>query len=310
MALPTGCTVASSVANPTRAAASSPRAAIAAQPDSQGYVARPNDRGNLPPSTPPSALGGGTFDNRLLARIGLSRVGHIGRRSKYAVNRWVRSASRGAVLLGGSYYADYVANGAQLISSAKAARPGDIVQLWRPDRPSTYFTGMHTAVVIARPRSSTVIRVVDSDWRADNRVLAHTWNPYRTAAAHGLSVAIWRLGSIAYIPPTPTPSPAPMPTPIPTPAPTPTYSHRVQGTCAEGACGLRVQSGPGSSFSVLNTVFDGQEVQVACQTMGEPVVGMRSTSSVWDRLASGGYVSDYYLDTANAGEFSPPIPVC
>jgi hypothetical protein len=50
----------------------------------------------------------------------------------------------------------------------------------------------------------------------------------------------------------------------------------------------------------------GTAVQVACQTRGSSVLG----STVWDRLANGNYVTDYYVDTPAFNAFSPGIPVC
>jgi surface antigen len=97
----------------------------------------------------------------------------------------------------------------------------------------------------------------------------------------------------------------------PQPAPPQTFTHHVVGTCAEGACGLRKRTGPGySAYAVVGTVYDGQEIAIACQTMGEAVAGANATSAVWDRLADGSYVSDYYTDTPAVGTWSAPIPRC
>jgi surface antigen len=100
------------------------------------------------------------------------------------------------------------------------------------------------------------------------------------------------------------------PTPPGDPAPR-VFVHHVVGTCAEGACGLRRRSGPGySAYAVLGTVYDGQEIAIVCQAMGEAVAGRNATSAVWDRLSDGSYVSDYYTDTPAVGTWSAPIPHC
>jgi hypothetical protein len=163
----------------------------------------------------------------------------------------------------------------------------------------------------------SLLEVVDADWRADSRVRLHRWIPGATARTYGLAYTIWRLGSVRYVPPTPTGTGTGSVPPVPTapPAPpvsnVPTYPHHVQGTCAEGSCGLRILTAPGGAAAgVVGTAFDGQSVDVVCQVMGEPVQGQHATSAVWDKLVNGGYVSDYYLDTANVGTFSPPIPAC
>jgi hypothetical protein len=112
--------------------------------------------------------------------------------------------------------------------------------------------------------------------------------------------------------PTPDPTPPPAPTPEPTPPPAPTfYAYHVVGTCGEGACGLKKRAGPGySGYAQVGIVYDGNEIDIVCQTTGEAVAGRRATSAIWDRLTDGSYVSDYYTDTPVVGGFSPPIPHC
>jgi surface antigen len=113
--------------------------------------------------------------------------------------------------------------------------------------------------------------------------------------------------------PTPTPTTTTTTTTTTTPPPPPTYYvHHVVGTCADGACGLHERTGPGyTSYGSVGVVYDGQEIDIACQTMGETVTGgSRASSAVWDRLSNGSFVSDYYTDTPNVGVFSPPIPPC
>lgn len=111
-------------------------------------------------------------------------------------------------------------------------------------------------------------------------------------------------------PPAATPT-APPPSPAPSGA---SFAHAVQYTCLDGQCGLTVRSGPGySAFAALSTLNDGDTVQIVCQSMGEAVGPSPSTgavSAVWDRLDSGGWISDLYVNTPNIGQFSPPIPVC
>jgi hypothetical protein len=288
--------------------------------DSQGYISRPSDTGNRAPDVAATELGGGTFDNRRLASTALSDVGRRIGSAKQAINEWVRRTSGGAVLLGGSYVRDYRLNGGQTISRVAAAARGDIVQIWQRNAENKYVRGMHSAVVV-RVLSSSTLLVVDADWRADGRVRLHSWNPSATARAYRLVYSIWRLGSVRYVPPMPaisgtgTPTSPSAPSPAAGAAPTTpavtTYAHRVQGTCAEGSCGLRILTTPGGpDAGVIGTVFDGQSVDVVCQVMGESVQGQRATSAVWDRLSNGGYVSDYFVDTANVGAFSPPIPAC
>jgi hypothetical protein len=106
------------------------------------------------------------------------------------------------------------------------------------------------------------------------------------------------------------PSPPPAP-----PSPSPSfYVYRVYGTCADGHCGLTVRSGPGySSYASLGAMNEGAEVDVVCQTAGEdvgPSPATGASSTIWDEITSGGWVSDLYLTTPNVGTWSPPIPRC
>jgi hypothetical protein len=122
-------------------------------------------------------------------------------------------------------------------------------------------------------------------------------------------------------PPTSPPSesaPSPQPTPAtPTPRPPPattTYTYHIYGTCADGACGLKIRSGPGySSYPQIGSLVDGDTVQIVCQAVGEtvgPSPATGNSSAIWDKLVNGGWVSDLYVDTPNVGVFSPPIPQC
>jgi Protein of unknown function (DUF2599) len=96
-------------------------------------------------------------------------------------------------------------------------------------------------------------------------------------------------------------------------SPAPAYVHHVRGTCADGACGLNERSGPGySAYPVVGKLYDGNEVDIVCQTRGQSVAPNHGVASnVWDRLTGGAYVTDVYVDTAGVGgSFSSPIPQC
>lgn len=96
-------------------------------------------------------------------------------------------------------------------------------------------------------------------------------------------------------------------------APREAYRYSVYHTCANGHCGLNVRSGPGySSYYVTRVLYDGNAVDVVCQTRGETVTGADgSSTNVWDKLIQGDYVTDFYINTPGmTGSFSPPIPQC
>lgn len=104
----------------------------------------------------------------------------------------------------------------------------------------------------------------------------------------------------------------PAPTPTPEAAPAGTFRHRVYHTCANGSCGLRTRKSPNLSAEVAGVKNDGDVVDIVCQTTGDRVYGKDgSSSTVWDKLFDGSFVSDYYVDTPGVGgAFSPPIPQC
>lgn len=92
------------------------------------------------------------------------------------------------------------------------------------------------------------------------------------------------------------------------------YVYYVENTCRDGACGLHVRSGPGySSYASIEVLTDGTEVKIVCQALGQEVGPSPSSgvsSAIWDKLTNGGWVSDLYITTPNAGTWSPPIPQC
>ncbi|MFG1831645.1 peptidoglycan DD-metalloendopeptidase family protein [Micromonospora chersina] len=72
---------------------------------------------------------------------------------------------------------------------------------------------------------------------------------------------------------------------------------------------LTVRSGPGTGYSAVGTVADGANVTIYCQTSGTSVTGTYGTSSIWDRIGSGRYISDAYVYTGYDG-YIPGVPRC
>lgn len=69
---------------------------------------------------------------------------------------------------------------------------------------------------------------------------------------------------------------------------------------------LNRRTGPGASYAIGGTLSGGALGWVSCQRSGSTV----GTTSVWDRLDDGTYVSDYYLATLSKTSYSPPLPRC
>jgi uncharacterized protein YraI len=70
--------------------------------------------------------------------------------------------------------------------------------------------------------------------------------------------------------------------------------------------GLSRRSGPGTSYAVLGTLNAGALAWVTCQAPGSKV----GTTSVWDRLTDGSYVTDYYVATASNSTYTAPLRRC
>jgi uncharacterized protein YraI len=69
---------------------------------------------------------------------------------------------------------------------------------------------------------------------------------------------------------------------------------------------LNGRSGPTTAARIVRAYAPGSTVQVVCQTGG----GRVGTSSVWNKLADGNYVSDYYVSTPSSSTYSAPLPRC
>lgn len=124
------------------------------------------------------------------------RDGAHGGQCKAFVNRIFNTVARRSgsdARIGWSYYSDYRAVGAMEVAS-DMVEPGDVIQLNQPGHPDRYVKGMHTAVVLSNLGSGWYL-VIDSNWRDDERVHRHVWKPGRDAAADGLVVRYWRLGT-------------------------------------------------------------------------------------------------------------------
>jgi uncharacterized protein YraI len=78
-------------------------------------------------------------------------------------------------------------------------------------------------------------------------------------------------------------------------------TYRVTGTTA-----LNVRSGPTASSTVIGQLQPGGAVAVICQARGQLI----GTTPVWDRISSGGYVSDRYVSTSSTTGFSAGLPRC
>ncbi|WP_329412405.1 SH3 domain-containing protein [Streptomyces sp. NBC_00704] len=64
---------------------------------------------------------------------------------------------------------------------------------------------------------------------------------------------------------------------------------------------LNVRSGPGTGYSVVRVLAEGVKVPIHCQTRGTSVSGPYGTSTIWDNIGDGQFVSDAYVHTGSDG---------
>lgn len=84
--------------------------------------------------------------------------------------------------------------------------------------------------------------------------------------------------------------------------------YRVYGT---GGAGLNIHSSP-HAYSRIGGLAEGTPLDIQCQQYGRQATG-DPRSNIWDKLNSpygGGWVSDWYVSTPGAGQFTPGIPRC
>ena len=68
-----------------------------------------------------------------------------------------------------------------------------------------------------------------------------------------------------------------------------------------GGGSLNERSAPYTWSTISGSVGDGSSVDVVCQTYGTSVTGTYGTSSIWDQLSDGRFVSDAYVYTGANG---------
>jgi len=142
-------------------------------------------------STASPASAAGTYDNARIADIALGYVGQWGGEACRAaglldnhntgrtvggygggqcrtfVNCVVRLASNGSQYpAGGDYFQSFLAAGGSEITDVNSLSKGDVVQIGQ---------GIHTTIIVSRVGGS-VFNVVDSNYRNDEMVSAHTYS--------------------------------------------------------------------------------------------------------------------------------------
>jgi uncharacterized protein YraI len=78
------------------------------------------------------------------------------------------------------------------------------------------------------------------------------------------------------------------------------------GYIVTSASALNARTGPSTAYPVATTYPPKSTVSAVCQAPGSAVGG----TSVWDKLSTGTYVTDYYLSTPSSTGYSAPLPRC
>jgi hypothetical protein len=89
--------------------------------------------------------------------------------------------------------------------------------------------------------------------------------------------------------------------------------YHVEGTKTNGAGFLNVcpEPSPCAGKSPGGRLYEGDPVYIECQARGDVAKSKGGqTSRIWDRLYSGGFVSDLFVSTQGAGRFSKGLPRC
>jgi surface antigen len=71
---------------------------------------------------------------------------------------------------------------------------------------------------------------------------------------------------------------------------------------------LTVRRRPRTDAKKRGSRADGATILISCQILGDRVSGTFGTSSLWDKIKSGGYVSDTYVATGSDGRVAPECP--
>lgn len=79
-------------------------------------------------------------------------------------------------------------------------------------------------------------------------------------------------------------------------------------TVATGAGPINVREGAGTNTRILRTIPNGSRVTITCHVRGQSFTGgpWKVTTNIWNRLDTGGYVTDGMLSTGSNAAVVPP----
>jgi hypothetical protein len=71
---------------------------------------------------------------------------------------------------------------------------------------------------------------------------------------------------------------------------------------------LTVRAGASTSTADVGSLNDGATVRITCQKHGQSISGTFGTSTLWDQIGAGRYISDAYVSTGSDGQVAPTCP--
>lgn len=89
----------------------------------------------------------------------------------------------------------------------------------------------------------------------------------------------------------------------PAPAPQKVHATGVVGVNPSKTLGVRYV--PKQKSTQYRQLKNGAKVLIVCQTRGSKVSGTYGTTTLWNKLKNGGYVSDAYVYTGRDGRVAP-----
>lgn len=71
---------------------------------------------------------------------------------------------------------------------------------------------------------------------------------------------------------------------------------------------LTIRASATANSAAVGSLADGAYFAITCQKRGQSVHGTYGTTTLWDKVAGGGYVSDAFVSTGSDGQIAPTCP--
>jgi hypothetical protein len=171
--------------------------------DVDAHVAESDEGNNVTTTTVTVGQDPAGYGAEIVAQARSYRIGTVGGECKVWAGKVVSAvlARHGKGPVGGygspdgAYWGAFANAGGRRVTEAEA-RPGDLIQLNKPDDrySDLYYAPMHTAIIVGMTGTPGTFEIRDSNLTAPNMIDEHTWTPSQVATSHGLEVNYWRFG--------------------------------------------------------------------------------------------------------------------